>query len=207
LSISFPIDGDPVTQDIFVKFLGGPHFFTDCCRDSNLIDGIDALGLSASERLAMWVYTSARNGWYSTLNSDLRAGAPARATTDFARILLGALHKLPQYDGEVYRSFQSRDFETDLGAYLRHPTKTWYGFSSTTLDEVYCVEAYPGNLFFTIHSKTGRRLCGNSPIPFEYSAKPFEQEVLFAHPSKFRVVSVERRDDKASIELEEIVDD
>jgi hypothetical protein len=57
LVLSHPIDGDSTIEDTFVQFLGGRQYFLDCCKDSNLVDGVDGGGLTAAERLAIWIYS------------------------------------------------------------------------------------------------------------------------------------------------------
>src|SRR5262245_22001524 len=61
LALSFPIDGDEEVEEVFVQFLGDRPLYESCCAEARLAnDGDDANPhrLTASERLAIWVYSS-----------------------------------------------------------------------------------------------------------------------------------------------------
>jgi hypothetical protein len=194
LTISHPIDGDYAVQDAFVQFLGKQRDFDDCCKRSGLKDGPDAAGLSAADRLSIWVYTSHFSAWYVQINSELWSGAPSAAVAGFTRILNNALKKLPNYQGLVFRGYESRNFTADLAKYTVGATITWPGFTSTTTDPN---EAYDGNMLFTIYCRSGR-------ILGDYADVPAEQEVTFVTDTKFRVLDVERRGSAVVIELLEV---
>jgi hypothetical protein len=114
LAISHPIDGNQSAEDTFVQFLGGRRYFLDCCKDSNLADGMDGNGLTAAERLALWIYTDFTSNWYAEINRELWSGSPSLSVVAFARILNSAIGKLPAHVGSVYRGIESRDLESSL---------------------------------------------------------------------------------------------
>jgi hypothetical protein len=155
LGVSHPIDGNWAIENVFVQLLGGRHFFLDCCKDSALVDGVDANGLTAAERLAIWIYSNFTSNWYQQINSELWSGTPSLAVTAFARILNDAINKLPAHVGSVYRGIQSRGLDALLATHHHGAMVTWLGFTSTTLDRG---EAYAGDVVFVIQSHTGRVL-------------------------------------------------
>jgi hypothetical protein len=196
LAISHPIDGDQDVEDAFLQFLGGRRYFLDCCKDSNIVDGTDSNGLTAADQLAIWIYSNFTSNWYSQLNNDLWSGAPSIATTAFARILNGAISKLPTHVGSVYRGIESRDLDALLAIHHFGATVAWPGFTSSTLDRS---EAYAGDVLFVIQSHTGRKL-------ELYAQNHTEREVLFPPGTKFHVTFVDVDDDGATIELEEVTE-
>jgi NAD:arginine ADP-ribosyltransferase len=196
LAISHPIDGDQNVEDAFVQFLGGRRYFLDCCKDSNIIDGTDGNGLTAADRLAIWIYSNFTSSWYAQLNSDLWSGKPSPATTAFARILNNAINKLPAHVGSVYRGIESRDLDALLAIHHYGATVAWPGFTSSTLDRG---EAYEGDVLFIIQSHTGRRLG-------LYAHNHTEREVLFPAGTRFHITFVQRDDDSATIEMEEVTE-
>ncbi len=76
MTFSRPIDGDQGLEDIFVQFLGTPRTYLDCCARAALVDGLDGRGLSASDRLAIWVYTTQFSAWYQQINAELWGEIP-----------------------------------------------------------------------------------------------------------------------------------
>jgi hypothetical protein len=193
LAISHPIDGNQSAENTFVQFLGGRQYFLDCCKDSNLADGKDGNGLTAAERLALWIYTNFTSNWYAELNRELWSGAPNLAAVAFAQILNSAIGKLPAHVGSVYRGIESRDLEALLGTHHYGATVIWPGFTSSSIDRS---EAYFGDVLFVIKSRNGRALG-------LYAHNHNEREVLFPSGTRFHVTYVERIDDTAIIEVEE----
>jgi hypothetical protein len=193
LALSYPIDGDQIVEDVFVQFLGGRRHFLDCCRDSSLADGIDCNGLTAAERLAIWIYSNFTSNWYQQINDELWSGSPSAAVVAFARILNGAIAKLPTHVGSVYRGIESRDLDALLAVHHYGAVVAWPGFTSTTLDRS---EAYAGDVLFIVQSHTGRRLG-------LYAHNHNEREILFPAGTRFHVTYIEQDDDSAIIEVEE----
>ncbi|UFZ06535.1 hypothetical protein LQG66_09660 [Bradyrhizobium ontarionense] len=195
MAISHPIDGDLRREGVFVQFLGNWHTYIDCCSRARLVDGIDPAGLSAGDRLAIWIYTTEHSRWYQQINSELWSGHPSTAVREFARILNGALQKLPVHIGAVHRGYMSDDLSKDLAKYTAGAIVDWPGFTSTSRDED---KALDGNMTFTILSRSGRVLGG-------YSDMPSEDEILFHAATKYRVLLVQRQNDDAVVELEEVI--
>lgn len=196
MAISHPIDGDNDVEDAFVQFLGGRHYFLDCCKGSNLADGVDSGGLTAADRLAIWIYTNFTSNWYRQINNELWSGRPSVATAAFARILNGAISKLPAHVGSVYRGIESRNLDALLAIHHYGATVAWPGFTSCTLDRG---EAYAGDVLFVIRSRTGRKL-------ELYAHNYTEREVLFPPGTRFHVTFIELGDDYAVIEMEELTE-
>lgn len=196
MAISHPIDGNQNVEDAFVQFLGARRYFLDCCKDSHLADGIDAAGLTAADRLAIWIYSNFTSNWYRQLNDELRSGAPSAAVVSFARILIGAINKLPAFVGSVYRGIESSDLDALLALHHYGAAVTWPAFTSSTLDRA---EAYAGDVLFVIQSRTGRVLQS-------YAHNQIEREVLFPPGTRFHITYVERIDDSAVIEMQEVTD-
>jgi len=196
LAITHPIDGEQSVEDAFVHFLGGRRFYLDCCRDSKLDDGVDAGGLTASDRLSIWIYSNFTTDWYQQINSELWSGAPSPAVVAFARILNGAINKLPVHAGSVYRGIESRDLDALLAVHHYGATVAWPGFTSSTLDRG---EAYAGDVLFVIQSRAGRKLG-------LYAHNHSEREVLFPAGTRFHITFVEQADDGAIIEVQEVTE-
>jgi NAD:arginine ADP-ribosyltransferase len=196
LAISHPIDGDQSAENTFVQLLGGHRFYLDCCQDSNLKDGVDAGGLTAAQRLAIWIYSNFTSNWYDQINRELWSATPSRAVVEFARILNGAINKLPTYAGSVYRGIESRDLDALLEIHRYGATVAWPGFTSSSIDRG---EAYAGDVLFVIQSRNGRRLG-------LYAHNHTEREILFPAGTRFHVTFVERDEDSAVIEVEEVTE-
>jgi NAD:arginine ADP-ribosyltransferase len=194
LAISHPIDGNQKAEDAFVQFLGGRRYFLDCCQDSNLSDGRDSQGLTAAEWLSIWIYTNFTSNWYDQLNRELWSGVPSLSAAVFAQILNSAIGKLPAHVGSVYRGIESRNLEALLGTHHYGATVSWPGFTSSSLDRS---QAYFGDVLFVIKSRNGR------PLGL-YAHNHNEREVLFPAGTRFHITFVERFDDTAIIEVEEL---
>lgn len=177
---------------MFVQFLGDHARFEFCCNEAE-IEAYDPLGLSAAERLAVWIYSSTDDGWYARINGELWNGPCSDQVLKMAALLNSGLSKLPPYHGKVYRGFNTPDMDAFLETYGIGGLIRWPGFTSSTLNPE---KAFEGNVLFIIHSKSGRIL--NS-----YADKPSEEEVLFSSACRFVVISLEREEDFAIIELEE----
>lgn len=192
--MKFPIDGDDAIEELFVQFLGDRALYERCCAEANLDnDEEDDFGLTLSERLAIWVYSSTDDGWYARINGELWNGPCSEGVLLFAEVLDAALDKLPPYEGQVYRGYTASDLDAFLDQYGVGALIRWPGFTSSSLDPE---KAFAGNVLFIIRSQSGR-------ILGDYADKPFEDEVLFPKGSLYLVTSLERRENFAIIELEE----
>ena len=192
--VSFPIDDDHDVEAVFVRFLGEFAVYADCRHRSKVEDGVDLNGLSAAERLAIWIYSSTDSDFYARINGELWSPPCSAEVSEFSEILHLALRKLPAHDGITYRGYNAANFDDFLDQFEPGITIRWPGFTSSTLDRA---EAYEGNVLFIIRSHNGR-------ILGLYADDPGEREVLFPGGTRFQVLSVERDDDAAVIELEEV---
>lgn len=151
------------------------------------------IGLRSQEQQTIYGYTEGERSIYDQMNRGLRSGNPGPAVLEQARELDAALEKLPCHAGEVYRGerLSAADldtYESGIGKVIKKPAFTSSSASSA--------ESYPGNAQFIITSKTGRRIA-------MYSAKIWQQEVLFRTGTKFRVDDIARLGDSAMIWLTE----
>jgi hypothetical protein len=118
---------------------------------------------------------------YGDLNEALRSNA--LDASQYARVeaLIGALKKLPTYDGPVVRGTNLPP--EVLAQYRPGEYIIEKGFMSTTRNPVVAQSsAFAGNVEFRIISTTGRDV---SP----FSTFPIEQEILFPAHTRFLVVS------------------
>jgi hypothetical protein len=186
------IEGDD--EEVFVLFLGERMLYEQCVTESRILDQADhGHGLTEAERLAIWIYTSTDAGWYARINGELWNPPCSAEVALFASVLNVALGNIPPCDRIVYRGYNADDLDAFLGTYGIGDVIRWPGFTSSTLDPA---KAFEGNVLFTIRSQKGR-------ILGQYADKPAEEEVLFPTGCRFLIISVERRDDVAFIELEE----
>jgi hypothetical protein len=149
--------------------------------------------VTADERLALWIYTSA-DGWYKEINRQLREDEAEVNTQEFTKVLNQALSKLFVYGGYVYRGVAIPNLDVFLMDYRVGSVIRWDAFTSASKDQSL---AFYGNVLFVIKSQRGRSLGA-------HSATAHLDEVLFCAPSHFRVVAVERKGDDAVIEVDEV---
>jgi hypothetical protein len=149
--------------------------------------------LTLPERLAIWIYTSP-DEFYREINRQFREDDASHTTLAFASLLNRAIRKLFRHAGYVYRGITVQDLDAFMADYAANDVHTWASFTSSSRQRD---KAFDGNVQFIIASKSGAVL-GN------HAVEPEQEEVLFGTGSKFRVVAVERRDDVAVVELEEI---
>jgi hypothetical protein len=194
--LQFPIYGDATIEGLFVRFLGDRALYERYCAEAHA-DAAEPDGagyrLTQSERLALWIYTSTDAGWYERINGELWGAACSAEVWELSGILNAALAKFPPCNRIVYRGFRTADLDAFLATYGIGNVIRWPGFTSSTLDPE---KAFEGNVLFTIRSQNGRILGA-------YADKPAEEEVLFPSGCRFLIVSLERREDVALIELDE----
>ena len=144
--------------------------------------------LTPAEKLALNNYTRAT---YRVLNRNLRDGDQSAYTQDTADTLTQALAKLNPYEGKVERGdtlpTKTLDDQYQVGNVVIQ--KQFWSTSRTI--------PFPGNVLFTIESKSGRRIA-------RYSSHRAETEVLFDQGSMFRVLSRAFVDGVWQINLEEL---
>ena len=105
-----------------------------------------------------------------------------------------ALNKLPNHEGVVFRG--SKVEPVQLAKYKVGQIITEKGFTSTST-KLAVAQAFSGNVFYTIVSKTGKAIKDFS----EFSA---EDEVLFRSGTKFKVLAVENKNGKTFVKMMEV---
>ena len=143
--------------------------------------------LTDAEKLALNGYTRTD---YRAMNYALRAGDDSNSLRAKADTLTQALAKLNNYEGTVYRGSPGGNKETD--ALIPGNVITWRGFTSTSR-----TIPFPGNINYTIESRTGKRIA-------RYSSHRAETEVLFDQGTQFKVLSRAFEDGVWQVKLEEL---
>lgn len=149
--------------------------------------GVDRGNLTDSELVAIFDYTAEG---YSQINDDLRTGAPSADTRTYAATLNGALAKLPDYQGEVYRGARLnqgtldpyQNAATQLKGGNQHATVTELGFGSSSKARG-VAEDFGGisaTMMF-ISGNGGKDISG-------FSRSPSEQEVLWPSGQQYKVL-------------------
>jgi NAD:arginine ADP-ribosyltransferase. len=110
------------------------------------------------------------------------------------KFMTEALNKLPNYEGVVFRG--SKVEQKQLAKYKVGQIITEQGFTSTS-SKLAVAQAFSGNVFYTIVSKTGKAIKDFS----EFSG---EDEVLFRSGTKFKVLAVENKNGKTYIKMMEV---
>ncbi|MFD4785096.1 ADP-ribosyltransferase [Rhodococcus qingshengii] len=134
-----------------------------------------AAGLGPADYTAIGRYTGVDS---MTLNSALRT--PSGLTPELAAeadALSSALSKLPNFEGDVYRGVVLP--ERVIARYEPGTIVEEKAFTSATTD---LLEAFPGNVRFSIESRTGKEIS-------EFSAMAEEAEVLFDQFTSFEVLA------------------
>ena len=179
----------PTTDAVDVKAMlcrltgGDDNDYDSWCGDAHVSTACP-YGLSADERLAVWIYSSTNDSWYERINRELRELNPSEDVRFFAQLLNEALEKLPAFVGEVYRGMTVPDLDAHVDDYEIDVIVPWAAFTSSSRE---ITKAFDGNVLFSIASQNGRGLG-------VYADKPSEEEILFCSGSKFRVLAAERRD-------------
>jgi hypothetical protein len=129
----------------------------------------DALfGLTAPERVAVWLYTSPYHFSYQ-LNAELRGEVRQGALSqNFGALLQRGVTKLPVYRGYAYRGLRLSESVADE---IKHWTgvQLWPAFTSASRVQE---RAFEGNVAMRILSSKGRSLQS-------YAWSEDEQEILF----------------------------
>lgn|GEM_PF-3512504 len=180
-------------RDVFLDFIGDAALFERCCRDA-CVDDPGPRSLSGAERLAVWLYSSADPQWAARINDALWDGKSDETIRAVEILLNAALQKLKPVRGLVCRGFQEPDLDDLLPEYAVGVQVRWFEFASAAIDPAAAGE---GNVLFVVSSRTARLLGA-------YAEDPDAGEVVFPSGSVFRVRAVERRQEAAVIELEEV---
>lgn len=194
------------TQKILKGLSHLPKIFLDKAKAK--IKGAYAR-LSAEAVAALIFYTSQSLG-YQQINRLLRGQMTkfadaenkigwnvAQAKQDYQdhiKFINEALNKLPNYEGIVFRG--SKVEQKQLAKYKVGQIITEKGFTSTS-SNMAVAQAFSGNVFYTIFSKTGKAIKDFS----EFSG---EDEVLFRSGTKFKVLAVENKNGKTFIKMMEV---
>jgi hypothetical protein len=112
------------------------------------------------------------------------------------RLASRGLHKLPAYEGVVYRGVESGEF---LNNYIPGQTVIEKSFTSASQD-LRSILSF-GKTCFEIQSKTGRDIKSCSAMQ---SAWAREKEVLFVPNTRFEVTGRFKRDGATIIQLREL---
>jgi hypothetical protein len=155
--------------------------------------------VSEVQRVAIWSYTSP-DGWYVRINQELWHGAPSSVVGGFTSVLNGALSRMYNHPGTVFRGYSEADLDFFLGDYEVGNIREFLGFTSTTKKQEL---AFYGNVLFIVQARTAP--CQDRfPDVEQFSAIPDEKEVLFPTGTRFKVTAVERLEESAIIELEQV---
>ncbi len=144
-----------------------------------LLEDVEFDNLEPEERRALNTYISSEA---YKINEKLRNGSKLGARDNkLITNLDSALDKMPNYEGEVYRSLSSVGLDVDeyLKTYEVGKIKTYPSYFSTG------TEVYDGSFLvqYVIKSKTGKDLRKHNPE---------ESEILFKRDTKFKVTKVEK---------------
>lgn len=157
--------------------------------------GVDPLSPDEANLIHSYTCESGDETSYRTINNALRYDEAMTPTqSDYAANLDAALEKLPAHEGIVYRGTSlSRE---QIAQYRVGEVKDEPAFTSATKN---ADKQFAGNTEFVIVSTSGRRVD-------KYSALPSEEEVLFRHNTKFKVLrnEVDERTGKHKIILREV---
>lgn len=146
-------------------------------------------GLSRVEKDLMAFYTV---GGFSCLNSYLRRNSDKNPDVEsIVQILNDGLSKFPNYQGFVRRAISFTDDDVRK-LHVAGATVTYHGFTSTSTNS-----SFEGDDIFYIFSKTGKPIMGVS----SYS---YEDEVLFKSGTQFKVLSVEKENNKNYYIMKEV---
>lgn len=128
--------------------------------------------LNATDRAALADYTG---DGFSEINEGLRAGKMSKDVQERAARLSDALGKLPDHSGEVFRGTTLTSDQ--IASYVPGQFRVEKAFTSTSSDRS---QAFDGNMFFIMYSRSGKDVQ-------KFSQMPGESEVLFDRGSTFYV--------------------
>jgi hypothetical protein len=149
--------------------------------------------VTIDDTVAIWTYTSS-DAWYERINEELWDDDPSAEVFDFSTVLDNSLSKMFGFNGVVFRGYTAEDLNEFLEPYRVGTTRDTPAFTSSTKD---VNQAFVGNVLFVINSHTG-------PEIERFSAFQYEREILFPTNTKFRILAVEKTDDSAVIEIEQV---
>jgi hypothetical protein len=152
------------------------------------------------QQVAIWAYTCASDGWHFRINGELWDGTPSSEVRRFTSVLNAALSKMYNHPGTVFRGYAEEELDFFLEPYQVGNIREFPGFTSTTKEEAL---AFYGNILFIIQARTPP-FQDRFPDVERFSAVPDEKEVLFPAGTRFRVRAVERVEESAIIELEQV---
>lgn len=184
MTVIFQTNDTATVKAVICRLTGGDDATYDSwCQEAG-VSALCSFGLTADERLAIWIYSSTDDRWYERINRELRELNPCDDVKFFAQLLNEALEKTPVFAGQAYRGMTVPDIDAHIEDYDIGKVVPWAAFTSSTRD---LAKAFSGNVLFIISSQNGRVLGA-------YADKPAEEEVLFKAGSKFRVLAAERLD-------------
>jgi len=128
---------------------------------------------------------------------------PRQKNTEFGKLLVKSLAKIPDYEGLVFRSvnltkpeLEKYKHALDSNTLITEPT-----FVSTTKSRLIAM-AFNGNTLFRIFSKTGKAI--EKIAKFGIHNPPNEKEILFRPNRIFRVLEITEELSKTVITMEEV---
>lgn len=139
---------------------------------------------------------------YETVNEILRDSGGKR-NTEFGKLLIKVLDKLPDLDGLVYRSanLTTKEFQRYSRALISKNNIREYSFISTSKSRLTAM-AFNGNTLFRMYSRSGKEI--EKIAKFGVSNAQNEKEVLFKPNRKFRILEIVRESNYSLITMEEI---
>jgi len=142
-------------------------------------------GLTIDELAAIMLYTmewgASEPSIYMILNATLRSEDRHKIKPWFSylKLILTALHKLPSYEGTVWRRLSLNMNKM----YLKGQTITWWGFSSTTrqMEVLESQGQHGAQTVFSIQCKHGKEIR-------KYSHYQNEDEIILMPGTHFEVL-------------------
>jgi hypothetical protein len=138
--------------------------------------GVDRGNLTDAELVSIFDYSA---DGFTHVNNQLRTGNPDANVQAYRTTLNGALAKLPDHQGDVYRCVTLPG--NVLSNYTAGAQVTELGYSSTSRAEGEAGNFRSDHRMF-IHSSHGKDISG-------FSRSPSEQEVLFPAGAQFTILS------------------
>ena len=171
----------------------------DSALEKHRANNLPDFHLSEAEKVAIYEYTT-DNDFIAHFN-HLQRSAPKQTLNEyggFIATLNSALNKLPPHKGQVWRGsglLPEEVMDELKEGRLYTPRYFW----SSSLDKKLAAKGYDAEILFDIKSKNGKNIQ-------LMSAKPHEEEVLFAADAVFRVESKKWDDEEGwwEIKLTEI---
>lgn len=159
--------------------------------------GVDEPRLSLAEKVAVIYYTT--NEGYRAMNRNLREVAVGRGSMSdplfrIAKLIDGALARLPRYEGQVFRGIQraTGNLRPRIEGLRPGDTVAFRGFTSTSASK-----PFGGPILIRITTRSGRRIS-------HISANPQEDEVLIGRGLQFKVIGLRFEGLRLVLDLEEL---